>query len=185
MSDDATTTRTTDTPALPTPAPEPVAPAAAATPVPAEAATEESPAAAPAKRKVTQPFAEFHQVQIELQWQADPELTARTLAEAKAAQEAEYGRYVAATPIDLGGARAFNVGDAVPVGHVSDTGPVYPGQVALRPSPEQLAAAADPGEMPAGNATTEEWRAYAKTHGVPAEQADAAGRDELRARFAG
>lgn len=31
---------------------------------------------------------------------------------------AEYGTYVAVAPIFLNGARAFNVGDPVPVGHV-------------------------------------------------------------------
>jgi hypothetical protein len=33
-------------------------------------------------------------------------------------QEAEYGTYVAERPIDIGGARAFNAGDPVPVSHV-------------------------------------------------------------------
>jgi hypothetical protein len=36
----------------------------------------------------------------------------------RAALAAEYGRWVAVEPIDIGGARAFNVGDPVPVGHV-------------------------------------------------------------------
>lgn len=35
-----------------------------------------------------------------------------------AAQAKEYGTYVALGPIDIGGVRAFNKGDAVPVGHV-------------------------------------------------------------------
>lgn len=34
------------------------------------------------------------------------------------AQAKEYGTYVAVQPIDIGGARAFNVGDAVPMSHV-------------------------------------------------------------------
>lgn len=38
--------------------------------------------------------------------------------ELRKAQEAEYGTYVATEPIDIFGARAFNVGDPVPVGHV-------------------------------------------------------------------
>ncbi len=33
-------------------------------------------------------------------------------------QEAEYGTYVASIPIDIRGARAFNVGDPVPASHV-------------------------------------------------------------------
>ena len=38
--------------------------------------------------------------------------------EYRKAQEAEYGQYVATEPIDIDGARAFNVGDPVPAGHV-------------------------------------------------------------------
>lgn len=33
-------------------------------------------------------------------------------------QEAEYGTYLAAKPINIRGARAFNTGDPVPVSHV-------------------------------------------------------------------
>lgn len=43
-----------------------------------------------------------------------------TDADLAAAQAREYGTYVATEPIFIGGARAFNVGDAVPVGHVDD-----------------------------------------------------------------
>lgn len=35
------------------------------------------------------------------------------------AQAKEYGQYVALVPIEIGGARAFNVGDPVPASHVS------------------------------------------------------------------
>lgn len=35
-----------------------------------------------------------------------------------AAQAAEYGTYVATKTIEIGGARAFNVGDPVPASHV-------------------------------------------------------------------
>lgn len=42
----------------------------------------------------------------------------RTALERRAAVEQEYGVYVATQPIDVGAARAFNVGDAVPVSHV-------------------------------------------------------------------
>ena len=34
-------------------------------------------------------------------------------------QAAEYGTFVAAHPIDINGARAFNEGDPVPVSHIS------------------------------------------------------------------
>lgn len=38
--------------------------------------------------------------------------------EYRQAQAAEYSQFVATQPIDIGGARAFNVGDAVPASHV-------------------------------------------------------------------
>lgn len=38
-------------------------------------------------------------------------------------------------------------------------------------------------DRPAANASTAVWREYAIAQGVPAEEADAASRDELRARF--
>ncbi len=41
-----------------------------------------------------------------------------TAPEQQAAIEAEYGTYVATQVIELGGARAFNIGDAVPKSHV-------------------------------------------------------------------
>jgi hypothetical protein len=41
-----------------------------------------------------------------------------TAAEYREAQGAEYGTYVANQAIEIGGARAFNKGDAVPVSHV-------------------------------------------------------------------
>jgi hypothetical protein len=44
--------------------------------------------------------------------------TPATAAELREATRAEYGQYVAVVPIDIGGARAFNVGDAVPASHV-------------------------------------------------------------------
>jgi hypothetical protein len=52
-----------------------------------------------------------------------------TAADLAAAREAEYGQYVALQPIDIGGARAFNAGDAVPVSHV-EGGVVRADQVA-------------------------------------------------------
>lgn len=44
---------------------------------------------------------------------------AMTDEELRQAQEAEYGTYVATQPIDIGSARAFNIGDPVPVSHVT------------------------------------------------------------------
>lgn len=41
-----------------------------------------------------------------------------TAADLREALGVEYGHYVAAVAIDLHGARAFNVGDAVPRSHV-------------------------------------------------------------------
>lgn len=46
---------------------------------------------------------------------AAPEAVQQLLAD----QAREYGAYVAVQPIDIGGARAFNVGDAVPASHVT------------------------------------------------------------------
>lgn len=53
----------------------------------------------------------------------------QTLDEYRKAQQAEWGTYVATEPIDIGGARAFNTGDPVPVSHV-DRGVVDSSQVA-------------------------------------------------------
>jgi hypothetical protein len=41
-----------------------------------------------------------------------------TIDEYKAAQAAEWGKYVAAEPIFFDGIRAFNAGDPVPASHV-------------------------------------------------------------------
>ena len=54
-----------------------------------------------------------------------------TVEELRAAQAAEYGTYVALEPIDINGARAFNIGDPVPVSHV-DRGVVVVEKVAKR-----------------------------------------------------
>lgn len=47
---------------------------------------------------------------------------------------------------------------------------------------EPAAAAA---ERPAGNASTAAWREYAVAQGMPAEEAEQLGRDELRERLGG
>lgn len=67
-------------------------------------------------------------------------------AEAKALRQTqikEYGQYVAVTPIDILGARAFNVGDPVPVSHV-ENGVVSAEQVA-RSTTKAAAAATEKG----------------------------------------
>jgi hypothetical protein len=56
----------------------------------------------------------------------------QTAAELRRAQEEEYGQYVAAELILIGGVPAFQPGHAVPAGHVSDDGPVFPSQVMRR-----------------------------------------------------
>lgn len=59
-------------------------------------------------------------------------------------QKREYGAYVATEPIDIGGARAFNVGDPVPISHVErDDPPVRKDQVA-RVNTKAAAAATNP-----------------------------------------
>lgn len=52
---------------------------------------------------------------------------------------------------------------------------------------EAAAPAAGTGtaERPAGNASTAAWRAYAVAQGMPAEEAEQLGRDELRERVGG
>lgn len=57
-----------------------------------------------------------------------------------AAQAKEYGTYVALQPIYIGGARAFNQGDPVPVGHV-ERGVVESEQVAKTSTKAGRAAA--------------------------------------------
>lgn len=44
--------------------------------------------------------------------------TPQTVEELREAQRREYGQFVAAVSIDIDGAHAFNVGDAVPASHV-------------------------------------------------------------------
>lgn len=64
---------------------------------------------------------------------------AMTADELRKAQEAEYGEFVAVEPIDIGGARAFNVGDPVPKSHV-ESGTVSQDQVARRTTKAARAA---------------------------------------------
>jgi hypothetical protein len=69
-----------------------------------------------------------------------------TAAEFKDALGAEYGVYVATVPIDIQGARAFNIGDPVPVSHV-ERQIVDSDQVAKR-STKAAEAAADAAPAP-------------------------------------
>lgn len=62
--------------------------------------------------------------------------------EYRQAQAAEYGAWVATKPIDIGGARAFNVGDPVPASHVK-RGVVDKADVA-KPDSKAGTAAANP-----------------------------------------
>jgi hypothetical protein len=50
------------------------------------------------------------------------ETLTETVAEDLEAQRTEYGTYVANRPIDVDGARAYNVGDPVPVSNVERHG---------------------------------------------------------------
>lgn len=65
-----------------------------------------------------------------------------TDAELAAAQAKEYGTYVATETINIGGARAFNVGDPVPVSHV-ERGLVSQESVAKATTKAGQAAVAD------------------------------------------
>lgn len=64
-----------------------------------------------------------------------------------AAQEKEYGTYVAVAPIDIDGVRAFNPGHPVPVSHVEKFKDLFEGLVA---KVEDVAA----GTAPATTTTT-------------------------------
>lgn len=57
-----------------------------------------------------------------------PDPTPTTAAEHREALQAEWGTYVALTPIFINGARAANTGDPVPASHVQ-RGVVSSGQV--------------------------------------------------------
>ncbi|GAB3884584.1 hypothetical protein [Terrabacter terrigena] len=96
-----------------------------------------------------------------------------TIDEYLAAQKAEWGTYVAAEPIDINGARAFNPGDAVPLSHV-ENGVVHPSSVTK--------AQVDP---PARNASREQWAAYALTRdGVTEPDIADLSRDQLVETYA-
>ena len=64
-----------------------------------------------------------------------------TAAEYRAVLGEEYGQYVAVTDININGARAFNVGDPVPVSHV-ERGVVEADQVSKRSTKAAQAAVA-------------------------------------------
>lgn len=65
-----------------------------------------------------------------------------------------------------------------------DQEPVPEVTAALAEAVDQPAPATEPDDnRPAGNASTEEWRAYAVSKGMPADEADSLGRDELREKY--
>jgi len=64
----------------------------------------------------------------------------KTVAELREEQQKEWGTYVAVAPIFIDGIRAFNKGDAVPVGHV-EAGTVEQELVAKRSTKAGQAAA--------------------------------------------
>ena len=100
-----------------------------------------------------------------------------TVADLRAAQDAEYGTYVAAEPINIGAARAFNIGDPVPKSHV-ENGVVQRSQVKeVEREPEQA-------PPPARNAGFDAWRDYALAQpGVTEESINGLTRDQLRDQF--
>lgn len=60
-----------------------------------------------------------------------------SLEEFQAHQVAHWSKYVATEPISVYGARAFNVGDPVPIGHV-ESGLVDKSQVTIRPTEKEV-----------------------------------------------
>ena len=74
--------------------------------------------------------------------------TPATPAEVEAlrqAQAKEYGTYIAVERINIGGARAFNPGDPVPVSHVEGDNPVVRKDQVARVNTKAAAAAAENG----------------------------------------
>ena len=99
-----------------------------------------------------------------------PELTVEAY---RLAQQAEWGTYVATEPIDINGARAFNVGDAVPVSHVVRG--VVSASAVMKAQPD----------VPARNASREVWAAYATTSaGVTEDEIADLSRDQLVETYA-
>lgn len=69
----------------------------------------------------------------------------KTAEELHAAQVKEYGQYVAVDKIDLHGVRAFNKGDAVPVGHVEGDTAVVPRDLVAKSTTKAAQAAVENG----------------------------------------
>lgn len=70
----------------------------------------------------------------------------QTVEDRERERAAEYGKYVAVQAIDINGVRAFNVGDAVPIGHV-DRGVVHKDSVrtvSSKAGQQAVAAVTDP-----------------------------------------
>lgn len=86
----------------------------------------------------------------------------------------------AAAPVDTGPAEAEIVSTDSQVPPDAEPGP---GDV---PPPAEAPTVTGAGPaQPSGNASAEEWRAWAVTQGMAAEQADLMGRDQLRAHYSG
>lgn len=58
------------------------------------------------------------------------------------------------------------------------------GMIAEADAPAVAPDASDHDDRPSGNASAEEWRAYAVAHGMSEEEAESLSRNELRDRFA-
>lgn len=77
-------------------------------------------------------------------------------------------------------------GEAQPAdGPVAEPAPGEPPPTEPVAEPTPSEAVAEPLAQPAGNATAEEWRAYATTAGMDSAQADLMGRDALKAHYSG
>jgi hypothetical protein len=66
-------------------------------------------------------------------------------------QIVEYGTYVASSPIDVGGVRAYNVGDPVPISNVEEHGYLDQGLVEKVADPPKLPRSASKSATPAAD----------------------------------
>jgi hypothetical protein len=100
----------------------------------------------------------------------------------RAAREAEWGTYVAIGVISIGGVRAFNPGDPVPVSHVT-SGVVSEDEVERR-QVDQPSEAADPDgdapARPADAANLKAWANYALAVGKTQDELEGLNREQIR-----
>lgn len=87
-------------------------------------------------------------------------------------------KYVAIATLDLGGARAYNVGDLVHASQVEGPG------AWLRIGEDVERRAGTRLDLPPRNASQARWAAYAAGEGLSRDEADTLSRDELVARYA-